>query len=45
MPSGSTINIKESIDVFETILGYEVYPVEVNGTGLYITSEDIRSEN
>ena len=43
--SGSTINIKENIDVFDTILGYEVYPVEVKGTSLYITSEDIRSEN
>jgi hypothetical protein len=41
--SGSTINIKEDIEVFDTILGYEVYPVEVKGTSLYITSEDIRS--
>ena len=39
--SGSTINIKEDIEVFDTILGYEVYPVEVKGTSLYITSEDI----
>ena len=45
VPSGSVINIKEDIEVFDTILGYEVYPVEVKGTSLYITSEDIRSEN
>tara|TARA_B100000941_G_scaffold217238_1_gene160097 strand:- start:309 stop:896 length:588 start_codon:yes stop_codon:yes gene_type:complete len=45
VPSGSMINIKEDIEVFDTILGYEVYPVEVKGTSLYITSEDIKHEN
>ena len=42
---GTKVNFKKDIPVHDTILGYEVYPVEVNGTSLYITSEDIRSEN
>ena len=42
---GTKIKINKEIPVFDTILGYEVYPVEVKGTSLYITSEDIKSEN
>ena len=42
---GTKVNFRKDIPVHDTILGYEVYPVEVNGTSLYITSEDIRSEN
>ena len=42
---GTKIKINKEIPVFDTILGYEVYPVEVKGTSLYITSEDIRYEN
>ena len=42
---GTKIKINKEIPVFDTILGYEVYPVEVKSTSLYITSEDIKSEN
>ena len=42
---GTKIKINKEIPVFDTILGYEVYPVEAKGTSLYITSEDIKSEN
>ena len=42
---GTKIKINKEIPVFDTILGYEVYPVEVKGTSLYITSEDIKGEN
>ena len=42
---GTRVNFSRDIPVIDTILGYEVYPVEVNNTSLYITSEDIRSEN
>ena len=42
---GTKIKINKEIPVFDTILAYEVYPVEVKGTSLYITSEDIKSEN
>ena len=40
---GSRINIKQDIQVHDTILGYEVYPVEVKNTSIYLTSEDIKS--